>query len=124
MGVAVLGDIAAPSGKDTSPAASGLGSWSPQALARAVEGFSEQLGNAWAIGQDRCNNGVVLVVVADTHVAVMKTGAGAREALTDGNVIDILKDMRTALRSGDLSTAVLKGASDVLLAMRGEYHRA
>ena len=30
------------------------------------------------------------------EVAVMKTGAGAREVLTDGYVIDILKDMRTA----------------------------
>jgi hypothetical protein len=136
MGVAVLsdiaapsskdasGDIAAPGSKDASPTATSSGSWSPQALARAVEGFSEQLGNAWAIGQERCNNGVVLVVVADSRVAVMKTGAGAREVLTDGYVIDILKDMRTSLRSGDLSTAVLNGASDVLLAMRGEYHRA
>jgi len=124
MGVAVLSDIAAPGGKDTAqPSASGLGSWSPQALARAVEGFSEQLGNAWAIGQERCNNGVVLVVVADTRVAVMKTGAGAREVLTDGYVIDILKDMRTGLRSGELSTAVLKGVTDVWLAMRGEYRR-
>jgi len=124
MGVAVLNDIAAPGSKDASADASGLGSLSPQAIARAVEGFSEQLGNAWAIGQDRCNNGVVLVVVSDTRVAVMKTGAGAREVLTDGNVIDILKDMRTALRTGDLSTAVLKGVTDVRLAMRGEYRRA
>jgi hypothetical protein len=123
MGVAVLSDIAAPGSKDASPAATGLGSWSPQALARAVEGFSEQLGNAWAIGQERCNNGVVLVLVADTRVAVMKTGAGAREVLTDGYVIDILKDMRTALRGNDLSTAVLKGVTDVQLAMRGEYRR-
>jgi len=124
MGVAVLNDIAAPGSKDASADASGLGSLSPQAIARAVEGFSEQLGNAWAIGQDRCNNGVVLVLVSDTRVVVMKTGAGAREVLTDGNVIDILKDMRTALRAGDLSTAVLKGVTDVQLAMRGEYRRA
>jgi len=124
MGVAVLNDIAAPGSKDASADASGLGSLSPQAIARAVEGFSEQLGNAWAIGQDRCNNGVVLVLVSDTRVVVMKTGAGAREVMTDGNVIDILKDMRTALRAGDLSTAVLKGVTDVQLAMRGEYRRA
>jgi hypothetical protein len=124
MGVAVLSDIATPGSKDASPDTSGLGSLSPQALARAVEGFSEQLGNAWAIGQDRCNNGVVLVLVSDTRVAVMKTGAGAREVMTDGNVIDILKDMRTALRTGDLSTAVLKGVTNVQLAMRGEYRRA
>jgi len=128
MGVAVLGAMdrssgnvdAVPSGPE---AARALGSWSPRALAAEADLFTERLGNAWAIGQERCNNGIMLLVSVQDAVAVLKTGPGARDSLADDTVIAILQDLRAQLRGGDWGPAVADGVRDVALALRGEYRR-
>lgn len=130
MGVAVLGSldqgIAASQAAvpDDPDAVRALGSWGPKALAKDAQRFTEQLGNTWAIGQERCNNGVMLLIVANDHVAMLKTGPGARDSLPDDHVIDILNDMRASMRAGEWEKAVQSGVRDVGLALRGEYRKA
>lgn len=131
MGVAVVGALdrtdRAAVAQDAVPpapvAVRALGGWGPQALATDAERFAEQLGNTWAIGQERCNNGIMLLLVVQDSVVVLKTGPGARDALPDDTVVAILQDMRSALRGGDWAAAVRGGVHDVGLALRGEYRR-
>eukprot|EP01047_Picozoa_sp_COSAG01_P032935 COSAG01_NODE_2401_length_7759_cov_54.707572_3_plen_559_part_00 len=72
----------------------------------SIQSFSEETFNRWGIGHPACNNGVLFVLSRSDRRTYLKTGRGARAALTDNHASEILASLRPRLRAGDYNGAV------------------
>ncbi|CEM26289.1 unnamed protein product [Vitrella brassicaformis CCMP3155] len=86
-----------------------------------TERFAEKLGNHWAIGNGRCNNGILMLISKDDSVVYVKTGTGAQETLKNQHLADVIQRMRPALRKGDYDAATVQGVEDIFLVLKGEF---
>ena len=111
MGVAVLGSMDRRQARQ-------LGGFG-----EGAERFCQKIGNQWAIGNERCKNGIMLLFSRDDQVVFIKTGSGAKEVLTNENIADIIQEMRPYLRQGSFDQAILLGTQLIYKSLRGEFHQ-
>jgi uncharacterized protein len=85
----------------------------------AIEDYGYQLGRAWGIGQQRTNNGVLLIVAPNERKVRIEVGRGLEPQLTDAMSSLIIQNaVLPAFRRGDWSggiKAAVRDVSDVLL---------
>lgn len=76
--------------------------------------FATELFSKWGIGKDDRDNGVLLLVVNDTHDVVIRTGYGAEGALPDIVSGRIIRDeMFPHFRAGDYDSAIITGLTRI-----------
>jgi len=84
--------------------------------AAATRDMARGLHDAWGVGDARCENGVVLALATRDRGVYISTGRGARKALPDGQVRQVVQGMKPQLREGDVRGAV-EGALRALAAV-------
>eukprot|EP00913_Durusdinium_trenchii_P035955 g33640.t1 len=88
-------------------------------FARTGEAFAHHVGDAWGVGHAGCDNGVMLFLSISDRMFYLKTAKKTREVLTDGLAQRILDNMKPLLKGGYVADAILKGSSEILLALQG-----
>jgi uncharacterized protein len=87
-----------------------------------IEEFSIKVAEAWKIGQQHKDNGVVLVVSKQERKIRIEVGRGLEGKLTDlmaGRIIDQV--IKPRFKQGDFDGGFIMGASALIDATRGEF---
>jgi uncharacterized protein len=88
----------------------------------SLEGFSIRVADAWKIGQEQEDNGVILLVAKAERKIRIEVGYGLEGVLTDltsGRIIDY--EMSPRFKRGDFDGGFIAGARAVVETVRGEY---
>ncbi len=86
-----------------------------------IEDYGYQLGRAWGIGQQKKNNGALIMVSPSTHDVRIEVGYGLEGTLTDAQSALIVQNvMLPEFRKGDYDTGVLNGTLVTLQALGGK----
>ncbi len=87
--------------------------------------FSQQLATRWGIGDDKLDNGLLILLVRDMREVRFQTGYGLEGVLPDATCVQIQQDyMLPSFRDGDYSTGMVKGVEAVdSLLTNGELPR-
>lgn len=81
--------------------------------------FSQELATAWGIGDDKLDNGLLILLVRDMREVRFHTGYGLEGVLPDATCVQIQQDyMLPSFKEDDYDTGMVKGmeAIDSLLA--------
>ena len=81
--------------------------------------FSQELATAWGIGDDKLDNGLLILLVRDMREVRFHTGYGLEGVLPDATCVQIQQDyMLPSFKEDDYDTGMVKGmeAVDSLLA--------
>ncbi len=85
---------------------------------RRIEDYSYQLGRAWGIGEEKKDNGVLLVVGPNERKVWISTGYGARVKLTDATASIIYRDaIIPRFRQGDYAGGISAGVDQIVKVM-------
>ncbi len=88
----------------------------------AFEDFTQRTAEAWGVGQDKDDNGVVLFVFPNDRRTRIEVGYGLEGALPDIVAKRIIEnELLPAFRTGDFNTGISRGVNAILQATRGEY---
>ncbi|SUS03340.1 conserved exported hypothetical protein [uncultured Defluviicoccus sp.] len=80
-----------------------------------IEEFGYQLGRTWGIGEERKDNGVLLLVAPTEQKVRIEVGYGLEPILTDALASSILQtDVLPRFRSGDLEDGVVAGVERLI----------
>ena len=88
----------------------------------SLEEFSLKVAEAWGLGQEKWDNGALLLVARDERKMRIEVGYGLEGRLTDllaGRIID--SEIGPAFKQGDFDTGFLRGVTAMAAAVRGEY---
>lgn len=88
----------------------------------SLEDFSIRVADAWKIGQEQEDNGVILLVAKAERKIRIEVGYGLEGVLTDltsGRIIDY--EMSPRFKRGDFDGGFIAGARAVAETVRGEY---
>ena len=83
-----------------------------------------QWGQKWGIGQEKEDNGVLILVANDDRKIAINTGYGVEGRLTDGlskRIIDLI--IVPEFRVGDYATGLNKGADAIFQVLNGEFQK-
>jgi uncharacterized protein len=79
-----------------------------------IEGYAVALFEAWGIGAEKEDNGVLFIIAVEEHKVRIEVGYGLEAILTDGRCGRILDDkVLPSFRNGDYQTGILQGASAI-----------
>lgn len=87
-----------------------------------LEGYSIKVAEAWKIGQQDKDNGVILLVAKQDRKIRIEVGRGLEGTLTDlvsGRIIR--NEIAPAFKAGDFDAGVSAGVTAVMAAVKGEY---
>ena len=85
---------------------------------RRIEDYSYQLGRHWGIGQEKKDDGVLLVVAPTERKVWIATGYGARVRLTDAVASIIYRDaIIPRFRAGDYAGGITAGVDRIVKVM-------
>jgi uncharacterized protein len=87
-----------------------------------IEGFGIKVGDAWQIGQQKKDNGIILIVSKEDRKIRIEVGRGLEGRLTDltaGRIIDGVITPR--FRDGNFDGGFVDGVSSLIDATRGEF---
>ncbi len=87
-----------------------------------IEEFSIKTAEAWKIGQQQKDNGVLLIVSKQERKIRVEVGRGLEGKLTDlmaGRIIDQV--IKPRFKQGDFDAGFIMGASALIAATRGEF---
>ncbi len=85
---------------------------------RRIEDYSYQLGRHWGIGEEKRDNGVILVVAPNERKVWIATGYGARVRLTDAVASIIYRDaIIPRFRAGDYAGGITAGVDQIVKVM-------
>ncbi|MGZ3534227.1 MAG: TPM domain-containing protein, partial [Thermodesulfobacteriota bacterium] len=87
-----------------------------------IEEFSIKVAEAWKIGQQQKDNGILLIVSKQERKIRIEVGRGLEGRLTDlmaGRIIDQVITPR--FKQGDFDAGFIAGASALISATRGEF---
>ena len=87
-----------------------------------IEEFSIKVAEAWKIGQQQKDNGILLVVSKQERKIRVEVGRGLEGRLTDlmaGRIIDQV--IKPRFKQGDFDAGFIAGASALISATRGEF---
>ncbi|MDD5434592.1 MAG: TPM domain-containing protein [Nitrospira sp.] len=88
----------------------------------AIEDFGIRVADAWKIGQQHKDNGVILIVSKDDRKMRIEVGQGLEGKLTDlmsGRIIDLV--IKPVFKRGDFDAGFIAGVSAIIDATRGEF---
>lgn len=81
----------------------------------SVEDYANRLFRVWKLGQDKKNNGVLLLVAPNERKVRIEVGYGLEGILTDAVASTIIRNaIIPAFKAGDMAGGVAKGADAVL----------
>ena len=93
----------------------------PSLDGEAIEAFSMRVAEAWKIGQQGFDNGVIVVVAARDRRARIEVGYGLEGVLPDAIAARILRDhMIPEFKAGAMGRGVERGVEAIMAAARGE----
>ena len=87
-----------------------------------IEEFSIRVAEAWKIGQQQKDNGILLIVSKQERKIRIEVGRGLEGKLTDlmaGRIIDQV--IKPRFKQGDFNAGFITGASALIDATRGEF---
>jgi uncharacterized protein len=85
---------------------------------RNIEDYGYRLGRQWAIGDEKRDDGVILLVAPNEKKVRIETGYGARVFLTDAVSSVIVRDaILPRFRSGDFAGGIQAGADQIIKTM-------
>jgi uncharacterized membrane protein YgcG len=85
----------------------------------AAARFARELHAAWGVGSAACNNGVLLLLSADDRQVFISTGSGSEARLPRATLLNIMANMKPALKERRYDTAVLEAVHEIGLALAG-----
>lgn len=97
------------------------------AVFRSLEGedladFSIRVAEAWGVGQDDRDNGILLAIYAEDRLFDIEVGYGLEGAVTDLIASQILEQrLRPAFRASRYAEGIQLAVGDLMAASRGEY---
>lgn len=94
----------------------------PSLQGEPIEEFSIRVAEAWKIGDDKRDNGVLLIVSKGDRKMRIEVGYGLEGTLTDlesGRIIDGV--IKPAFKSGDFDTGFTRAADAMVTAVKGEF---
>nr|WP_294847930.1 TPM domain-containing protein [uncultured Sphingomonas sp.] len=84
-----------------------------------IEDYGYQLGRVWGIGQEKQDDGVILLVAPNQRKVRIETGYGARVFLTDAvSSVIINQNILPAFRNGDMGGGIVAGADQIINLMQ------
>jgi uncharacterized protein len=94
----------------------------PSLEGEGIEEFSIKVAEAWKVGQQRKDNGVLLIVSKQERKIRIEVGRGLEGKLTDlmaGRIIDQV--IKPRFKQGDFDGGFITGVSALIDATRGEF---
>ena len=94
----------------------------PSLEGEGIEKFSIKVAEAWKVGQQRKDNGVLLIVSKQERKIRIEVGRGLEGKLTDlmaGRIIDQV--IKPRFKQGDFDGGFITGVSALIDATRGEF---
>lgn len=88
----------------------------------SLEVFSMRVASAWALGQDKADNGALLLIAVQERKIRIEVGYGLEDRLTDlvsGRIIR--NEIAPAFRQGDYNQGVVNGVAAMISAVQGAY---
>lgn len=88
----------------------------------SIDGYSMKVAEAWKIGQEQADNGVLLLISKNDRKIRIEVGYGLEGKLTDlmsGRIIDSI--ITPAFKRGDFDQGVIDGVSSIIGVVRGEF---
>ena len=80
-----------------------------------IEDFGYRLGRAWGVGQNKLDNGIILLVAPNEHKVRIEVGYGATAYLTDAmSGLIIREDILPHFKQGDYDGGVEAGADAII----------
>jgi len=90
-----------------------------------VDNYANKLFGDWKIGQDKKDNGVLILVAINDRQMRIEVGYGLEGALTDAISSQIITNtLRPAFRSNDYYGGLNTAADQIIAATKGEYQPA
>jgi uncharacterized protein len=90
----------------------------------SIERFGRRLGNGWGIGQEKLDNGVLLLIATNERKVRIEVGCGLEGLLTDDRAAAIIDQaLLPLLRAGDFDRAVKAGVARILEVLASEARR-
>jgi uncharacterized protein len=81
----------------------------------AIEPYATALFNAWRLGEEKKNNGVLFLVAPNEHKVRIEVGRGLEATLTDEKAKDILTNAVTPrFKAGDFDGGIALGINDII----------
>jgi uncharacterized protein len=88
----------------------------------ALEDFTNQVAQAWRVGQEKLDNGAVLFVFKENRKLRIEVGYGLEGALTDALSSRIIREaIAPRFKAGDWAGGLEAGVEAMMAATRGEY---
>jgi uncharacterized protein len=85
----------------------------------SVEGYANGLFNAWGIGKQEKDNGVLILVARDSREMRIEVGYGLEGVLPDGLAGQVIRETFVPrFRDGDYATGILEGTERVVAIVR------
>jgi uncharacterized protein len=87
-----------------------------------IEEYSLRVAEAWKLGHQDKDNGILLLVVVDDHKMRIEVGQGLEGVLTDAQSSRIIRnELAPAFRRNDYNEGVVAGVQSIVKAIGGEY---
>lgn len=84
--------------------------------------FTQEVGEAWGVGQDGKDNGVMIVVSMGDRKWSLQSGYGVEHALTDGTLGEIgRRVMRPRFRQNQYYTGLDEATTEIMQRLSGEF---
>lgn len=85
---------------------------------RTIEDYGYRLGRAWGIGNEKKDDGVILLVAPNEKKVRIETGYGARVFLTDAvSSVIIRESILPRFKAGDMGGGIIAGADQIIKMM-------
>ncbi|HUE80110.1 MAG TPA: TPM domain-containing protein [Sphingomicrobium sp.] len=85
---------------------------------RTIEDYGYRLGRQWQIGDEKRDDGVILLVAPNEKKVRIETGYGARVFLTDAvSSVIIRQSILPRFRAGDMPAGIVAGADQIIKMM-------
>ncbi|TDN85688.1 uncharacterized protein EV664_102397 [Stakelama pacifica] len=79
-----------------------------------IEDYGYRLGRAWKIGQDKANNGIILIVAPNERKVRIEVGYGLEPVMTDAmSSMIIHDDILPRFKKGDMAGGIMAGAAAI-----------
>lgn len=87
---------------------------------RFAETFARALHDAWGVGSEACDNGILVLLAVDDRQIFISTGAGAKEYLSNKEVYHIIEGMKSDLKAQRYGRALYTSVVDMGLSIAGK----
>lgn len=96
----------------------------PSLEGRPIETWGLELGNGWGVGQDKLDNGVLLIVAPNDRKVRIEVGYGLEGLLTDARAKDIIDaQLLPSFRENDLVGGIQKGVDAIIKVLESSRAR-